>query len=75
MTATETEVRPTHLIAFPGDRRTLCGRKTRNVTMVMLARMVGRHQRGHPETFAVCADCESNAVDHDIALDDGESDA
>lgn len=45
---------PTHLIARPGDRRSLCGVK--DPLPVMWARWVGEHQARYE--FVVCAECE-----------------
>lgn len=62
---------PMHLLAFAGDRRTLCNRKTRDTRNVLVARFVGRHMRnGDPLT--ICEECESVAHDHNVALDVAE---
>lgn len=60
---------PTHLLAFAGDKRTLCNRKTRDTRKVVVARFVTRHQQGHADTFDPCEDCMQVARDHNISLD------
>lgn len=66
---TEAEVLPTHAVAFAGDKRTLCNRKTRDHPRVVLAKFVRDHERGHPESFKLCDECADVARDHNIALD------
>lgn len=60
----------THVLAEVGDKRTLCGIK-RDQGPTVLARFVGVHARGHPDTFTVCDDCAAQAADHNINLDGG----
>lgn len=55
--------KPTHLLAEPGDRRTLCGldARTKAGHPQLLARFVPAHRAGHAEhgrTIVVCAECE-----------------
>ena len=62
---------PTHLLAFAGDRRTLCNRKTRDTRNVIVARFVGRHERSGDQLM-LCDECKSVAHDHNVALDVAE---
>lgn len=65
--------RPAHLLAVGGAKRTLCGIKVddqRNPNADLphlLARFVGRHQRGH--NLTVCDTCEVAANQQGIELD------
>ena len=46
---------PTHVLAQPGDRYTLCGRRTSQTVPLIAAAYVDAHRHGHD--IAVCPQC------------------
>ena len=70
-----TNLPPSHLLLNAGDKRTLCGKKERDGKEFyphLLARFVGRFERGHASAdkeFAVCMECRLIAIARGITLD------